>query len=43
MCSMNTDAMNRRDITKTGTGPLKTNEKYSKHYDLHTGNKDLWK
>lgn len=25
MCSMNTDAMNNRDITNTGTGPLKTN------------------
>lgn len=23
MCNINTEAMNRRDITRTGTGPLK--------------------
>lgn len=23
MCNINTEAMKRRDITKTGTGPLK--------------------
>lgn len=32
MCSMKTDAMNRRDITNTGTGPLKksNNNRYMK-------------
>lgn len=28
MCSINTDAMNRRDITSTGTGPLEKINKY---------------
>lgn len=30
MCNMKTDAMKRRDITNTGTGPLKPNRKQLK-------------
>lgn len=33
MCSMKTDAMNSRDITKTGTGPLKQTIHYQQ-YDI---------